>query len=426
VEAPVNMTIMPYFSPDTSSSTMVDLINSAQDSIQIGTPGFSSWSGCTPYDNTSSCVKACTPSAQRSEKFPIFPALLNAVHRGIKVTILTNDYGTKDCAGTISPLPFLALNGIEVRYFNTVTFLHTKFMVIDGHKASVSSINFSRTSFTRNREAGAVLAGTGAQPIIAMMRGTYEADWAQGNPLNADPKQWSASDLSLIQNKDHCPVVLPNASSTQALYYNPPSPVPISLDGGGGISVTGSTSPDFSSETLMDALRNTSKSLDVMIYQITSEDIAAEIIRLHANGVRVRLLVSSSIYGQDDCLAANTLYQNILTQTKNGVEILKTTRHYMYSHQKFWIFDGSHVGWSTGNWSPSDFPADSDGSAVRSYVPYGTGWQKLNRDFQVYVRGSSKVVEAFQAVFDGDRDPGGTFKSKVYPWAPKYPVACGA
>ena len=74
---------------------------------------------------------------------------------------------------------------------------------------------------------------------------------------------------------------------------------------------------------------------------------------------------------------------------------------------------------------PSDFPADSGGSAVQSYPPYGPGWQKLNRDFQVFVRGSPEVAGVFRGVFEGDLDPSGTFPSKVYPWTPEYLVKCG-
>lgn len=121
VSAPSDLSVMAYFSPEYSSSTLVDFINSANSTIEVGTPGFSSWSGCTPYDpkNGSTCLTACTPANQSAEAFPIFPALLNAVHRGVAVRLLTNDYGTSDCAGTISPLPFLALNGVAVRYFST-------------------------------------------------------------------------------------------------------------------------------------------------------------------------------------------------------------------------------------------------------------------------------------------------------------------
>ena len=34
------------------------------------------------------CSKACAPANMRAEAFPIFPALLNAVRRGVKVTRL--------------------------------------------------------------------------------------------------------------------------------------------------------------------------------------------------------------------------------------------------------------------------------------------------------------------------------------------------
>ena len=78
-------------------------------------------------------------------------------HRGVKVRIVTNDFSTPDCAGTLTPLSYLALNGATVRWYNQTTFMHAKYVSIDGKRTSVSSINFSKTSFTRNREAGAVL-----------------------------------------------------------------------------------------------------------------------------------------------------------------------------------------------------------------------------------------------------------------------------
>eukprot|EP01052_Picozoa_sp_SAG31_P031927 SAG31_NODE_3443_length_4260_cov_39.705600_3_plen_108_part_00 len=96
---------------------------------------------------------------QRGEKFPIFPAIVNAVQRGVRIRILTNSYNVPDCPGTISPLPFLALNGVDVAYYTSTTFYHAKYIAVDGKRASVSSINFSRTSFTRNREAGALIEG---------------------------------------------------------------------------------------------------------------------------------------------------------------------------------------------------------------------------------------------------------------------------
>ena len=138
----------------------------------------------------------------------------------------------------------------------------------------------------------------------------------------------------------------------------------------------------------------------------------------------MRLLVSSAIFGYVDCGLANAAYAKILAKAPS-VKITKTSRHYTYSHQKFWIVDGESVGFSTGNWGESDFPADSDSDKPVTCPPFGRPlWQKLNRDFTVYIT-SSGVVKAFQAVFDGDSDSAGTFPSKVYPWEPTYRVSCG-
>jgi len=54
-------------------------------------------------------------------------------------------------------LGFLKLAGADVRYFTTVTFLHSKYISVDGKKAAVSSVNFSFTSFMENREAGLLI-----------------------------------------------------------------------------------------------------------------------------------------------------------------------------------------------------------------------------------------------------------------------------
>lgn len=107
------MAITPFFSPDHSVQTITELIESVEygGTIDVGTPGFSSWSGCT---NFTGCV-GCTISNMRKEQFPVFPALLNAMHeKKATVRILTNNYNTATCSGMIAPLDFLALNGVCV------------------------------------------------------------------------------------------------------------------------------------------------------------------------------------------------------------------------------------------------------------------------------------------------------------------------
>jgi len=95
--------------------------------MDIITPSAGSWlSECAAYvdDDATSCAPGCTPTEQRNETFPLFPALLNALHRGVSVRIVTNNYGLDDCAGTITMLQFLALNGAQVKYYTTTTYAH--------------------------------------------------------------------------------------------------------------------------------------------------------------------------------------------------------------------------------------------------------------------------------------------------------------
>ena len=122
----------PYFSPDWSSNVTVELINAATTTIDIETPSFASWSGCTPFTDAPQCTKGCSAPDVMAEEFPVMPALLNAIHqRGVSVRILTNDYGTPDCVGTYTPLTVLLLNGASIRWYNQTTFMHAKYMAID-------------------------------------------------------------------------------------------------------------------------------------------------------------------------------------------------------------------------------------------------------------------------------------------------------
>ena len=71
-------------------------------------PGFSSWSGCTPFTG----CQGCSITNATKEQFPIFHALLNAVHvQKATVRILTNNYNTPTCPGKVRsrPSPFAVI-----------------------------------------------------------------------------------------------------------------------------------------------------------------------------------------------------------------------------------------------------------------------------------------------------------------------------
>ncbi len=330
-----------------------------------------------------------------------------------QVRVLTNNYETPDCPGTISVLPFLALNKIEVVYYASTTFLHSKFILVDGKRASVSSINFSQTSFVRNREAGAIIEGVNAGPFIAFLQSVYDDDWAHGIPLLPNVTQWNRTQLAVIQNTSKIDIVLPAPGSNWKDYYVTPVPKPITASARFMLA----TAPDYAMQTLSTFFNEATATLDIMVYQVTEQEVVDQILALAKRGVVVRLLVSSSIFGADDCASANTMYAQL---TAAGQAVLTTTRHFTYSHQKFAIVDGNSVVWSTGNLSPSDLPPNEQ---QIDFPPYGSsGWVKVNRDFSMYIRGNAAYAEPFQDVFDHDSDHNGTFPSKVYPWETTHQV----
>ncbi|CAE7235217.1 CFAP47, partial [Symbiodinium sp. KB8] len=161
VTASGELNLTPFFSPGWSIQTYIDLIESATpySTLDIATPGFDSWTECTHRvdDDMYGQCTGCKPYKAAEETFPVFPALLNAVHgKAVKVRLLTNDYGTPTCEGYIAPLDYLALNGIEIRYYTSTTFMHAKYIHVNGNTTAVSSVNFSFTSFNLNREAGLI------------------------------------------------------------------------------------------------------------------------------------------------------------------------------------------------------------------------------------------------------------------------------
>lgn len=375
---------MPFFSPDHSIDAYVQLIQSAMSSIDLYTPGFSSWSYCTSFD--ASCI-GCTLEGERNESFPVFAALLNAVHeRGVHVRILTNDYDTPTCKGKVTPLDWLCLNGIEVRTFTTVTFMHAKVMVIDkGKKTSISSVNFSYTSFMENREAGVVISGP-CQDFVTFMSSVFELDWNMASNYTLTNK-YNSSDMDYITNTDHFPVDMPTPHHIDNAYVT-------TLTNVSNVQVTTLyTSPDYALAQLNRTMQAVTKSFQLMIYQITDPELCDAILKMQSNGIDVQLLVSSRIFSYNDWKSAQDCYQKLYD---NKVPIQKTPSYYTYSHQKFWIIDGEEVHLSTGNWSPTDYPVGL------VFPPYrSSDWQDTNRNFIVGLK-NSDIVSIFAKVIEED------------------------
>jgi phosphatidylserine/phosphatidylglycerophosphate/cardiolipin synthase-like enzyme len=384
VQAVASLTVTPFFSPDHSVDTQTALVQSAQNIIRIGIPGWDSWNGCTDATNTS---YGCTVQDQRTnESFPIFAAVLNAINQGITVQILTNNYSQPYYPDFIDPLGFLSIAGADVRYFTTVTFIHSKYISVDGKKAAVSSVNFSHASFMMNREAGFVIENN--EDILAFLDGVFDADFAKAKPW--ETISYSPSDMKIIKDPSPLQVVIPPPYEFNDSYVTPLTPVT------GYMNIEAITSPDMAYTTIMADLQSASD-VQVYIYQIT--DDMCDYVSNNTNVVST-ILVSNEIYSKTDYYAAKACYTRLYDQ---GMTIRKTAEHmYDYSHQKFWIINKKIVYLSTGNWGATDYPM---GSSV--FPPYNNSaeWRLTNRDFTIKIT-NEDIVAIFQKLIDEDYERG--------------------
>jgi phosphatidylserine/phosphatidylglycerophosphate/cardiolipin synthase-like enzyme len=290
------------------------------------------------------------------------------------------------------------MNGIQVKHYATTTFYHAKYMSRDKKAASVSSINFSKTSYTKNREAGVLLEGNA--DALSFLTSVYETDWATATAIVVN-NTYSDADLSIIKSTAKRSYNMPTIDPQMA-----PTPKPAAVTDATSIKVY--TSPDSAHETLMAQLTGAKKSVSVEIYQVT-DDTLCSFISQSSKSVNISLLVSRYVFGPADHTLATACYTK-LHSLGVTVRMTQDLGFYQYCHQKFWIVDGTTVGLSTGNWSPSDYPEGGD-----LFVPYNTaGWRVSNRDYTTEIT-SAGSVDVFQGVFDKDYTAGSDFSPSTNP-----------
>ena len=134
-------------------------------------------------------------------------------------------------------------------------------MIIDmGKKTSISSVNFSYTSFMKNREAGVVLEG-GCDDSADFHNDVFDSDWSKGTPFN-ETNTYSEEEMKKITDPSPYPVEMPDPRVIPEAYV---SEVTTMED----VNVKKIyTSPDFTRDEIMDTLENTKVSLDVSIYEV--------------------------------------------------------------------------------------------------------------------------------------------------------------
>eukprot|EP00817_Percolomonadidae_sp_ATCC50343_P000704 CAMPEP_0117421084 /NCGR_PEP_ID=MMETSP0758-20121206/2267_1 /TAXON_ID=63605 /ORGANISM="Percolomonas cosmopolitus, Strain AE-1 (ATCC 50343)" /LENGTH=301 /DNA_ID=CAMNT_0005203037 /DNA_START=370 /DNA_END=1272 /DNA_ORIENTATION=- len=296
-------------------------------------------------------------------------------------------------------LAYLQILGAEVKFYTSTSFTHSKLIIVDGRSASISSINFSKTSIMSNREAGMILHEDDSG-IVKFALDVFNYDHAHGYIRAVPPVD--DSQIQAIKSTTHLTVTVPDPYVFK--YCNATSPKPTLITGHMDMKII--ASPDYAFDNIMKEISGSPlKSLWLSIYQITMDEFCDDMISLKkANpDMDLRLFVSNDIYGKADKAIALKCYGKLLS---SGVAVKMSHKYCLsYSHQKYWIVNGDTVFMSTGNWSPSDYP-----TAPYVFPPYGeSNWRKVNRDYTLRISNSNGILNRFSDLFISDYDQGYDF-----------------
>ena len=157
------MKVTPIFSPDTSLQGILYLINSAQATLDIQIPYFTSYGDGGEVDT-------------------IIDAIIAAQERGVTVRVITEE-GAKDDIELV--VEEFKLHDIPVVYQYETWFAaqHNKGIIVDGRLVLVSSINYSDESIGANREAGVIIEN---EDIAQWYLEIFDYDWQLGEIANSD------------------------------------------------------------------------------------------------------------------------------------------------------------------------------------------------------------------------------------------------
>ncbi len=174
------MIVTPIFSPDNSYHLLSSLINNATTTLDI---------------------------SQQYIKFDcdLLDNIIAAASRGVSVRVLIPEPGVanENVTGT------LLSNNIEIRFFKGLGHNHNKYLSIDGEQTSISSINFSNNSITKNREAGAIVFNAN---VSKYFKTVFDWDWA-----NSEVPTGYTGTVEIIDVEEH--EVIDGTYSIDAGFY---------------------------------------------------------------------------------------------------------------------------------------------------------------------------------------------------------------
>jgi cardiolipin synthase len=163
------MKITPVFSPDNSLSSIVELINLANETLEIQQAYiYYEWNSTVPES-------------------PIVEAIVNAHNRGVDVRIIVEEPSSTKANDTVN---YLTQQGISVAISNSTYFqyCHNKGAIVDSKLVLISSINWGDNSVLNNREAAVIVEN---ENVAEFYLEIFNYDWSVAEQM--DP----ASDIPI-------------------------------------------------------------------------------------------------------------------------------------------------------------------------------------------------------------------------------------
>jgi phosphatidylserine/phosphatidylglycerophosphate/cardiolipin synthase-like enzyme len=151
-------------SPDTSRSTIIGLIDSAQSTLDI--------------------------YAEVITDTEFVSAVQTAIDRGVQVRIImTQSYGQNMLD---EPVGKLVRYGAELHTLAS-PYIHAKLIMVDSKEAFIGSQNYTSTSLDQNREVGVVISGPSN---LERLRRVFDRDFAMGIPVDPSAQPVGAATAS--------------------------------------------------------------------------------------------------------------------------------------------------------------------------------------------------------------------------------------
>ena len=339
------MSITPIFSPDNSESLLISLIDNATTKLYIEQMYI----------------------YYEPEISDILQAIINAHSRGVEVKVIVGE-GNSESGETAEnltsygiPVRVSVQNAGNGNYFDT---MHNKGVISDDC-VLISSINWSPTSITQNREAGLIVESSLVTDYYEMI---FDYDWVASEPFN---------DL------DHFDAYFPSSSGGNSVLnqqdHTNEFATPTTFTGQFEVDVM--VSPDNCFEILENALLNAQESIYISVYTLSSPYLLEALRNRVAAGLDVRLLLEQNQFSSyEKKYNRHTLYN--LTEIGVGGNLAlgrwaAAESEFTYQHSKYAIIDNETLIVSSGNWSRASCPKPQDDEDVDGNRDW---WILLNGD----------------------------------------------